>query len=498
MFDPSCIFDLSLSLALMNHPSGKISRKTGFTEYLKHFHEEFQQDVYEDDSQPFQHWFDRRQHIFSEAVTSWKSADSDVKKLFRDNATAKNLMANRERASLLAVKKENEIDEATQRKSIEQKQKKLFQVAFQSGLLHCDQHAPAEDQIGGLALEDERAQSSDEVAVVERCFANSSLTHDATGLLDNCNSSLCGLGDNEFAISQKLLEFAVSRKGFIQNSHSQFNTDHGSISEIVSELEIDERSSLDNGYMSCEQLLGRYCRTDIKDLAKYNNIVSMMQNVVRVLMSRRTVKCGQSFFLGMDVPWPVFLIRRESSPAEIKALLIYRVCFNPYEIDFIQCDVTRSLTVNDEAALEESFRLRLLFDRVVDSKIMLPSSESMRELAVWYSQQEGHDWNCQIFFDYDIEDKRPCTLLLTSRHEQAVTTTINRLSFESIIDEKSKQRKEAQGDDDSSIPPSISGLLKRIGAKENKKDNSDVKSKPVAKRVQQLPLLDDQPRNLSY
>lgn len=445
------------------------------------------------------HWFDQRQHIFSEAVTSWKSADSDVKKQFRDNAIAKNLMANRDRASLLAVKKDKDQYEATQRNAIEQKQMKLVQSAFESGLLHCDQHVPAEDQLGGLALEDERAQSSDEVAIVERCFANGSLTQDVNGLLDNCNSSLCGLGDNEFAISQKLLEFAVNMKGFIQNSHSQFHKDHGSICDMVPELEINEQSSLDNGYMSCEQLLGRYCRTDIKDLGKYNNIVAMLQNVVRVLMTRRSVKCGQTYFLGMDVPWPVFLVRRESSPEEIKALLTYRVCFNPYEIDFIQCDVTRSLTVNDEAVSEESFRLRLLFDRTVDSKIMLPSSESMRELAVWYSQQEGDDWNCQIFFDYDIEDKRPCTLLLTSRHEQSVTTTINRLSFESIIDKKSKQRKGAHGEDDSNIPPSLSGLLKRIGAKENKKENKgDAKSKPAAKPVQQLPLLDDQPRNLSY
>ncbi len=341
----------------------------------------------------------------------------------------------------------------------------------------------------------EKHPSDTQLQLAEQCFDHNGIFHNnVLSLMDDCPTSLCGLGDESFALSEKILDFAVSKTGFVERGHHQLNNDYGFICETMPRLEIEERTSLDNGYMSCEQLLGRYCRSDISNLAKYNTIIEMLRNVVRTLMSRRTVKCGQALFMGFDSPWPAMLLRRESNPDEVWAWLAYRTCFNPYEIDFVRCDVARIVSQSTEGErLDESFRLRLQIGRSHGSTNMFPISDSMREFAVWYSQQDGNDWTCTIFFSYDVEDKRPCSLLLKPVHDQA-TSNITKVGFESLI----KKQRPMEQDESGDLPPDLAVLMKRIGGKENKSQNqSRGKTKPTSKAVQQLPSEPKQQSNLS-
>lgn len=491
-------------------PSGRVSRKTGFSEYLRQCYADPSGLLQVDEGDDSQHWFDRRQDIFKAAVEHWNNEDPLVKEAFGESAKVKNTESNTARDVRIAINKENDLKKKKEQKELVQSQVQVVTAALDSGLVktgdgvglsrlasHDNPSSSCDALVSSENYDDDREHlSNTQLQLAEQCFDRTGLSHDAVlGLMDECPTSLCGLGDESFAISEKILDFATSKTGFVESGHRQLNNDYGFICETMPRLEIEEQTSLDNGYMSCEQLLGRYCRSEISNLTKFNTVIAMLQNVVRTLMSRRTVKCGQTLFMGFDTLWPAMILRRESNPIQVWAWLVYRICFNPYEIDFVQCHVERIVSQSIEGErLDESFRLRLKFDRDHGSTNMLPISDSMREFAVWYSQQDGDDWTCSMFFSYDIEDKRPCSLLLKSVHDQAASN-ITKVGFESLIQNKRRMERNESGD----LPPELAGLIKRIGGKENKSSQkqSGGKTKPASKPVQQLPSEPKPQSNLS-
>ena len=474
---------------------GPYSRKTGFTEYLRQYFANRENIAHIGDVD-CQHWFDQRRDVFSKAVESWNNEDAAVKKTFSDQAKNKNFHSNDERDRRIEAKKEYDKCKLADKKNVEELQMKMFETAFNSGLIQSSRAGCQGNSSQGALMDggSTDADCADHLQVVERCLADGLLTTgEITQLLDDCPGSLCGLGDDEFAISDKLLDFAAKKTGFVEDGHKQLDREYGCICESVGDLSIDEKHSLDNGFKSCEQLLGRFCRCDIRNFSKYNGFIAMIQNIVRILLSRRSVKSGETVFMGMDVHWPVLLLRRDSCPTELFAWLTYRVCFNPYELDFVQCDVERKWGQCPGSEQDESFRLHLRFERPSGSNNMLPVSDSMRELAVWYSQQDGEDWSCSVYFSYDIANTRPCSIVLMPHHEHS-SSAINCLSFEGLVSQK-KQPKDSSDPDDPSLPSGLANMLKRIGGKP-KENTNDNKKKSSAKPVEQLPIPDEQKRAL--
>lgn len=455
-----------------------------------------------------------RQHIFQEALQRWESRSPTSQKRKRDlaqQAKAINAEANVARAERMRVKAEKDGELAADAKAITKLQKQAFHVACSAGLLTggvdavCDAAAPstlkplalasheAAREVPPLPLpltdqaadsEDPSASTSDNAVQKLDQYIQSRQGQALLDLVDSQHTSLHGLGDHDFPISEAILELAAQRKGFVQEGHRQLNREFGSIcAKLPTAFVIDEQLSVDHGLKSCGQLLGRYCRRDIVDRAKYDAAVSMMRNLVRILMSLRTVKSGNTMHLGMDQPWPVIIIEDGTS---MFPFLSYRVSFNPYEIDFIHCKAEPYEPEGMEVdAAFRPLRLHLLFETVATTNRRLPVSSTMRELAVWYSQLAGSDWTCRLFTKYELSESRPMTLILRAAH-QASTSRIGTFSFEGLVPEHPRAKTASQGKD-SEAPEEfdfLRQLMQRMGGKSK---STTAGHKQAATRVNQLP-----------
>ena len=215
--------------------------------------------------------------------------------------------------------------------------------------------------------------------------------HQVDRMLDS-TQGIHGLGDFGYPVSESLVEAASQKSGFVKASSSQFRADHCSVCDKVKELDVNADELVDSA-VYCQKQYGRYCHKDIVDHQKFTNALGMVQSLVRALASKRTVKAGKSWYLSPDTPWPLLLICSDDIDNTIHARLACRVSFNPMELDFAHCSVP-------ETGKEQIYKLVL--DVVQGTpNLFNPRIDSMRELAVFYSQLSGN-WMCKIYWDYEV------------------------------------------------------------------------------------------------
>ena len=505
--------------------AGVASRLTGFSLHLR----EAFQNRDRDDANADTHWYDQRKAIFKLATDSWNSdsqSNQEYKQIMNETARNQRKEAHRERDLRLRDKRQHEKMLNKRKCEVEHLQLGILHGLFDSGLLCPDGLVRTDPSLlKPLAV---AAHESSKNALVPEGETGSMEADRGEGqvttfdwssvdpfiqasriveLLDLETCSLHGIGDNNYAIAEKLLESATEHTGFLQASHSQFHREHSSICEMVPDLNIDDRTSIDNGLMSCEMFLGRFCRKDIGSGEKYKAAISMLRNIVRITMNRRSVVCGKTFHLGMDNHWPVIVLRCSES-AELYGWLAYRICYNPYEIDFIKCAVDPFREMSDDGTEVEVLYLTPLFEPVnKDAAKHLPYTDSMTEFAVWYSQQQAPQWNASLYLAYDLEGM-PVQLVLRPQHETG-STLVSMLSFEHLVEPvRKKGRTDLENKDkDEAVPSDMLRLMKRLdsmsgsGGGTKTADSSQKKKKPVAtaKAVDQLSgIIDDRSDKRSF
>lgn len=452
-----------------------------------------------------QHWFDARQGVFQEAVQEWNSLSSPTSLARKRHLSAEarkiNAEANNARGLALADYNEAQRGLTSEKRKISDTQLDLVKSAIADGLLCPQDQGRSEPsifkpiQLASFAAEQEiKSSSGSNSQIACTVGLNSPDAHsNVLELLEQQPSSLHGLGDDKFAISEAIMSFLCDQKAFVSQTHSQFNLEQGSVCDkIPYDLEIDESKSIDkmNSILSCEQILGRFCKSDIADEAKYTSALGMLKNIVRVMKSHRSVKQGNTMHLGMDTPFPVILLRHGST---VYGWLATRLCFKPLEIDFIRCDLEMSHTKDfamPESEYTEQVRLRPKFsDAAPGSSRLLPCADTMQELSVWYSQQNGNDWMCDLYLEYDLDPQRPVSLLLKADQVFA-SSTISLASFEQQV---ATQRRTTRGQDsaDEFGLADANKLIKRIQSSniKNTPSGSGSTQKTSCKRSQTLPLL---------
>ena len=452
--------------------------------------------------------------MFNDALEQWNSASPTSQQRKREmSARAKQLNMQDKADRLENLDALSRQDESNQQreKRISRLQQSVVRAAFQSGLL-CDekqtytevdvssnhqQLLPSSSRPANTGGDDTVVSCGSakdnqivDVAVKNSCFP----VDDVIELINADKTSLHGIGDKEFAVSKSIVELATSQRAFIQRSHEQFNADHNSICEMVPDLKIDERTSLDNGFLSCEQFLGRYCRKDIGDMSKFQGSVEMLRNIVRLVMAHRSVRNGKTWHMGFDTYWPAILVFHDSIKEPL-GWVAYRFCFNPLEVDFIQCDVTCIESESGcDSESQQSWRLKLKFRDVPNSNLKLPCSDRMREFATWFSQQTGSDWCCKLYLRYDLDPGPPVSLILRPHHQSA-SSAINCMAFESLVHQEKEASKSVKRPrtvtsalDESDDQATLLSCLQRLGVQKQKQRQSQSSNKQTTKQVNQLPL----------
>lgn len=259
-------------------------------------------------------------------------------------------------------------------------------------------------------------------------------------LVDDLVSSrrgIHGFGDSDFAISEHLIESACQHVGFIEQSNKQFKLEHDSVTtKNTKGFDIDESRGVECS-QHCQRVFGRYCKSDIKDVTKFNNSVGLVKSIVRVLASKRTVKTGgATLFMGPDTPWPVLLIHfghAQSSSESLQARLAFRVAFKPLEMDFVHLK-QRSLGKDSE---DGCLYFSIVYETLPCSRFNCPKVEMMNEFAVWFSQlQDGI--RCEVFWDYDVIEGHSVLRIRRNQHQCSSALGIGEDSFASLLPAKEK------------------------------------------------------------
>lgn len=300
-----------------------------------------------------------------------------------------------------------------------------------------------------------------------------------------------GLGDEEFAISEHLLETACQEIGFIDKSNKQFKSEHDSVTlKTTQPLSFDEENGVESSNF-CQRTYGRFCKEDIRSNSQYGNAVGLVKSIVRVLSSRRKVKAGKLMYLGPDTPWPVLLVHHGES---LHARLGMRVSFKPLELDFIHLVQCPDPYGHHPGVL----CFRLVFDKLPNSHMRCPRTDITNEFAVWFSQLNADmDLKCQIFWDYDLVEGNSIIRIRIGHHESATALEVGDSSFASLL--PAKGQCDDQDPDSREVLANVSKLLLHLGDGSKKRQTpkqshhtrttSQVKRKRSSKRKRHLPEL---------
>ena len=402
----------------------KPSRQTGYFLFLKKKHAEFKGSKQRAGDRRG-NWYDERKAVAAAAAAEWRKAPEALKRELSTEARSMNSAAKRARKESALqhdqVVKEQQLEADT----LAAKQVTLLQASFNHGLLSGskDAHAPLPSTVRPLALadhagekglnplpipmhddEDPEGSSHRNAGVgaaswelVRDTFQASQVSSAVTTLMTN-NSSLHGLGDSEFGVSEALLDRCLETcPGFVQCGHNQLRQAHGHVTEKVAEnFSVEEGDDIEQP-QCCEHLLGRYCLCDIKNTDVFIKAVEMVKGIARLMSKKRTVKLGKQWYLAAtsDTFWPIILLQTDK-PSTAYGRLATRICFNPLEIDWVHCQA--------EVKEDGVYTLKLVIEGhdAVDSVSYL-KSDSMNEFAVWFSQNYKKGWSCKLFLSYDVE-----------------------------------------------------------------------------------------------
>lgn len=426
------------------------------------------------------HWHEDRKVIFKEAVDEWNNMNSPTsqqrKRQLSEPAKQLNLEANQSRAARLAVSKDIKMNKKIDDKRISELQLEVVNAALENGnICPSDQCQSAPSLLKPLELVE--YTTSRELT----CQQHHSQASGPSGLHVVSSMETVDNARLPYAISENMMAFLTERKSFVKLSHSQFHEEHSSIcAKLTDALAVDESLSIE-GILSCEQCVGRFCRKSIGCPMKFNDLIGMLRNIVRIVKTQRSIRQGNQYFLGMDAPFPVMLFRRGS---QAFGWLTTRFFFKPLEVDCIECN----LEYSDDYAFEESItsgyiRLRPKFVSATSgSNMLLPSIYTMEELALWFSQQAGDDWVCELFLHYDLDAQRPVSLILREGHLFS-SSRIRAISFEQFAQKKASPDVPKKSDDLEGMS-GVGKLMKRFSTQSNPKPEvKPDKKNPTTKRA---------------
>lgn len=290
---------------------------------------------------------------------------------------------------------------------------------------------------------------------------------DAVQYLSQHGKGLHGLGDSEFAISKALVDAASAHTGFVQRFHDEFTMMHSSVADKCGSFRVDEKDELHN-YSSCQQLCGRFCRSDITNPTRFYSAMSMLRNIARLMNSKKDVKNGNAFFLSPSCQLPVLLI---TTPTDIFGRLVYRVSFNPLEVDFIHCSVhTRG----------ESFELKLLMNSMQRSTNLGPITDTMVECAIWLSLNSMDGWSYILFTSYDISVGTDFQIKLLPSHTSYCCEELSESNFSAALPARETRRSLYDEDEATAVACEVLALLEN---KKRKPRSTQKKSTSTCGRI---------------
>lgn len=473
------------------HPTGKPSRKTGLHLFLS--------DLYKNDTQRGETWEQKRTRIFTTALERWKTATYEmmrVRERYSKMAKDINKKHNVDRCIRLMI----EDDKASVQKGLDSQmanhQLHVLTATLQGNMLCSNGLTPSVPSVvRPHALTDFAQQqsllplpdidsSSDAIVMCDDTDPNMLVGRnlsESAMFLTNHGLGLHGLGDQEFGVSQALVEAMSERKGFVNDSDRQFQAAHAHVCDkeipftsVGTEDELEARKS-------CQELCGRFCRNDITDVTMFRNFVEMIKTIARIVSSRRDVKHGSTVFMSPTCKLPVLIIQ---TPNGLFARLSSRFSFSPLEVDWLHCNIEAGGASDDDVL----YRVILTFHALDDSSYLCSSSDNMCELAIWLCRNfvAGPESKCQLFLNYDLDEHYDHILLLRSHHLSSASVSPDGDSFHSLLVEKQKKR--PIRDEDEELD-SIGMMLSVLSDKNKKKKQGSSKQtgkKPISNALQLL------------
>eukprot|EP00435_Cladocopium_sp_Y103_P050485 s1547_g15.t1 len=264
--------------------------------------------------------------------------------------------------------------------------------------------------------QDDPTASSTQSAIV---LDNRSM--EAASYLADHGKGLHGLADSEFAISEDLVKKAAKSAGFVSKSHALFHGEHSHVVDKV-QLELRREDELQS-LQCCQNLCGRYCKTEIKKVSLFHRVVDMVKSVGRILAKKRDIRNGNVYHLSPTCKLPVLLV---STPSGAYARLVCRVSLNPLDIDFQHCHVCQ---------VDDTYHLTLQFERLPASSNMCPLIDEMTEFAIWFTEMWDDTEGCrvQLVMDYELDDNRDDVLVIRGHHALCDAEEIGESSFKQLL-----------------------------------------------------------------
>ena len=430
------------------------SSKNGFSIFLKEFYAS--NSLLPGDGED--HWFERRKVLFQQARTKWSESSQEFKA--QKSAEAKQLNKESKAVRTSTKRKFDQIEQdcADVEKQAAERQCHLLKAAVASGLIcppvDCLDSAPAlfrpkavaqhaRDHnltrplpITNLGVNDERqiAESTEIGHMAPEALAEFCSRPEVVECVDDLlasEGSLHGLGDRNFGVSEAMVAHLIENsKGFVNNSHKQLCSAHGSMCDkLCNNFDLE---AADEDFVqiprSCEHLCGQYCKSDIKNHQLFVNATEMVKTIARVMAKKRCVKLGKQMYLspGPETYFPVLLIQTSDSDPKYFAWLACRVSFNPLEVDFIQCEVT---VVEGESGNGNHFKVDPTASQFTGSSNLSFLIDSCTEFAVWFSLHYEETWRCKLFLKYDVVATYPYHILLTPEHSFSEATSTSGTGF---------------------------------------------------------------------
>lgn len=444
------------------------------------------------------HWFQKRQHIFKKATDDWKVFSPGKKRRFGEIAKGINSSLKKARLEKQTIQDERNELRAHENMSVEYKQMKVLKSAINSGCFvgvssnqnipshirpqmlasHASEHGMDPLPVANYAAEGHMLVSVESGASCGTGNTGETCATVSPKLINDCSNvdlieaakglaasgpALHGLGDDNFGVSEALVDHVIENtKGFVENSHLQFQRQHGSICDKPA-LEFDNHMDEDDDVFipqSCEHLCGRYCLRTIKNKRLFANATEMIKSIARILAKKRTIKLGKQIFLSPspDTYWPALVVVT-SNPEVVHARLAFRVSFSPLEVDWIHCTVQRD---------KDDFHLTLKMEEWPSSDRLFFVTDTAHELAAWFSLEYDESWKCKLFMEYEICTDPSLHLVLRPTHACWDAASISGDGFQSQ-DRKTFETKKSD-DSDAEALSFVNQLLK--GFKQSGSKNS--------------------------
>jgi hypothetical protein len=209
-------------------------------------------------------------------------------------------------------------------------------------------------------------------------------------------SGCFGLGDKHYGLSESVVKAAdTTVPSFVRKCHSEFVADHGLLCQAVPTFE--ER--LTRPRKTCTLLYGSFCRCDIGDKDKYDDVEEVQRYIVRHMRARRAGRMHGQTFLTSDTFYPLLIMKCDST---WMVMLMSRVVFSPFECSWIRCDVS-----SDD--FSNPFIATPLFCTWAGTDNIYPDTMTLQELSKFHSHDK-HTWTFALCFEYVVSETVPYVL----------------------------------------------------------------------------------------